>query len=105
PLRSADPPGGSGASERAMPDRLPKVEYDSHEIVRRVSTTKAYVSFKGRQWKVPQAFRGERLAIRPTANAAQYGVFFAAHQVAIIDLASDKSVGYVSEHPSVMSPG
>ena len=32
-------------------------------------------------------------------------VFFAAHQVAIIDLASGKSVGYVPEHPSVMSPG
>ena len=92
-------------SQRAMPDRLPEVEYDSHEVVRRVSTTKAYISFKGGLWKVPQAFRGERLAIRPTANSAQYGVFFAAHQVAIIDLASGKSVGYVSEHPSVMSPG
>ena len=88
-----------------MPDRLPEAEYDSHEIVRRVSTTKAYVSFKGRFWKVPQAFRGERLAIRPSANDAQYGVFFAAHQVAIIDLASGKSVGYVPEHPSLMSPG
>ncbi|MEN3346940.1 MAG: hypothetical protein V7632_575, partial [Bradyrhizobium sp.] len=54
---------------------------------------------------VPQAFRGERLAIRPSANDALYGVFFAAHQVAIIDLASGKSVGYVPEHPSVMSPG
>jgi transposase InsO family protein len=92
-------------SQRSMPDRLPEVEYDSGEIVRRVSTTKAYVSFKGHQWKVPQAFRGERLVIRPTANSAQYGVFFGAHQVAIIDLASGKCVGYVSEHPSVMSPG
>jgi transposase InsO family protein len=92
-------------SQRAMPDRLPKVEYDSHETVRSVSSTKAYISFKGRQWKVPQAFRGERLAIRPSANSAQYGVFFAAHQVAMIDLATGKSVGYVPEHPSVMSPG
>ncbi|RXG97843.1 IS481 family transposase, partial [Bradyrhizobium zhanjiangense] len=75
------------------------------EIVRRVSTTKAYVSFKGRLWKVPQAFRGERLAIRPSANDAQYGIFFAARQIAIIDLASGESVGYVPEHPSVMSPG
>ena len=88
-----------------MPDRLPEAEYDSHEIVRRVSTTKAYISFKGRLWKVPQAFRGERLASRPSASLAQYGVFFASHQVAIIDLASGKSVGYVPEHLSVMSPG
>src|SRR5262249_56568126 len=50
-------------SPRAMPDRLPKVEYDRHDIVRSVSSTKAYVSFKGRLWKVPQAFQGEYLAI------------------------------------------
>jgi hypothetical protein len=47
----------------------------------------------------------ERLAIRPLADGAQYGVFFAAHQVAIIDLASGNSVGHVPEHPSAMSPG
>ena len=51
-----------------MPDRLPEVEYDEGEIVRTVSTTKDYVSFKGRLWKVPQAFRGERLAIRPLTS-------------------------------------
>jgi cytochrome c-L len=54
-------------SPRSMPDRLADVEYDSHEIVRRVSTTKAYVSFKGRLWRVPQAFRGQRLAIAALA--------------------------------------
>jgi transposase InsO family protein len=91
-------------STRPMPDRLPAPEYDSREIVRTVSATKAYVSFKGRLWKVPQAFRGERLAIRPTSNDAKYGVFFAAHQVATIDLTSGKSVGHVSEQLSAMSP-
>ena len=34
-------------SPRAMPDRLPEVEYDEHEIVRTVRTTKDYISFKG----------------------------------------------------------
>lgn len=87
-----------------MPDRLPEVEYDSHEIVRRVSTTKAYVSFKGHQWKVPQAFRGERLAIRPISTDSQFGIFFASHQVATIDLTAGKSVGHVSERVSAMAP-
>jgi transposase InsO family protein len=73
-------------SPRAMPDRLPTVEYDEGEIVRAVSTTKAYVSFKGVLWKVPQAFCGERLAIRPLSTDGRYGVFFAAHQIASIDL-------------------
>ena len=86
-----------------MPDRLPAPEYDSDEIVRAVSTTKAYVSFKGRLWKVPQAFCGEHLAIRPLADG-KWGVFFAAHQVATIDLTVGKSVGHVSEQVSVVSP-
>src|SRR5258708_22076382 len=88
-----------------MRDRLPAPEYDSHEIVRIVPTTKAYVSFKGRLWKVPQAFCGERLAIRPTSDDAKYGVFFSAHQVATIDLKTGKSVGHVHVQISAMSPG
>jgi len=92
-------------STRAMPDRLPQVEYDDHEIVRSVSTTKAYVSFRGRLWKVPQAFRGERLAIRPLTTDGRYGVFFAAHQIATIDLTNHKPVSHVSEQLSSMSPG
>jgi transposase InsO family protein len=91
-------------SARSMPDRLPTVEYDVNEIVRQVPLTKAYVSFKGRLWKVPQAFCGERLAIRPLTIDRQYGVFFGAHQVANIDLANRKCVGDVSEQESVMSP-
>jgi hypothetical protein len=90
-------------SHRSMPDRLPEVEYDSPEIVRRVSTTKAYISFKGRQWKVPQAFRGERLAIRPISTDGQFGIFFASHQVSTIDLTAGKSVGHVPGTVSAMS--
>lgn len=84
-------------SSRPMPDSLPVVDYDQHEIVRSVSTTKAYVSFKGRLWKVPQAFRGERLAIRPLDTDGRFGIFFAAHQVAAINLREVKSVNHVSE--------
>ncbi|UYO39256.1 IS481 family transposase [Rhodopseudomonas palustris] len=92
-------------SRRSLPDRLPAPEYDERDIVRSVSKTKAYVSFKGRLWKVPQAFAGERLAIRPLSTDGKYGVFFAAHQVATIDLTGVESVGHVSEHVSTMSPG
>lgn len=92
-------------SHRRLPDRLEPSDYDDGEVVRSVSTTKAYVSFKGRSWKVPQAFCGERLAIRPLTTDGKYGVFFAAHQVATIDLTDGKSVGDVSEQVSAMSPG
>ena len=92
-------------SSRAMPQELPKAEYAEHEIVRTVPSTKDYICFKGRFWKVPEAFRGERVAIRPRAKDGCYGVFFASHQIANIDLTKKQSVGHVSEQVSVMSPG
>jgi transposase InsO family protein len=92
-------------SSRAMPDRLPEVEYADHEIVRAVSTTKAYISFKGRLWKVPEAFQGERVAIRPLSTDGRYGICFASHQIATIDLTNNKCVGDVLEQVSVMSSG
>ena len=92
-------------SPRPMPSRLPKVEYDSGETVRTVSSTRAYVSFKGRLWKVPKAFRGERLAIRQLDLDGRYGVFFASRRIATIDLTCPQPVSDVSEQVSAMSPG
>jgi transposase InsO family protein len=92
-------------STRSMPDRLPQIEYDDNEIVRRVGTTKAYISFKGRLWKLPQAFYGEQVAIRPLNADGQYGIFFGSHHIANIDLTGQECVGHVSEQVSVMSPG
>jgi hypothetical protein len=88
-----------------MPERLPEIDYDEHAIVRTVSTTKHYVSFKGRLFKVPGAFAGERLAIRPLSADGRYGIYFGAHQIAAIDLTNQKGVGHVSEHVSAMFPG
>jgi transposase InsO family protein len=93
------------SSLRSMPARLPEVDYEVGEIVRTVPTSKDYISFKGRLWKVPQAFRGERVAIRPFSTDGKYGIFFAAHRIATIDLTIPKTVGDVSEQVSVMSPG
>ena len=80
-------------SLRAMPDHLPVAEYDEHDIVRTVSTTKSYISFKGRPWNVPQAFRGERVAIRPRGADGCYGIFFGAREIAAIDLRSPDADG------------
>jgi hypothetical protein len=91
-------------SARTMPAQAAAPEYDEGEIIRRVSSTKAYVSFMGRLWKVPQAFCGETLAIRPLSTDGQYGVFFAAHQIANIDLTNTQTVSHVSEQVSAMSP-
>ncbi len=73
-------------SIRPMPRKLPEPHYEEGAITRKVSATKGYVSFKGRLWRVPDAFCGERLAIRPLAADGQFGVYFASHLVATIDL-------------------
>jgi transposase InsO family protein len=104
-LGQATPSSRWRPSARQMPKRLPKVEYDAGEIVRTVSSTKAYVSFKGQLYKVPQAFRRERVAIRQLATDGRHGVFFASRQVATIDLTKPKPVSHVSEQVSAMSPG
>jgi transposase InsO family protein len=91
-------------SARSLPARLAEPQYDAGEIVRKVLSNKGYISFKGRLWKVPQAFCGERVAIRPLSPDGRYGVFFAAHQIATIDLTCNEGVGHVSEQASIMSP-
>jgi transposase InsO family protein len=91
-------------SPRGFPEILPEPQYDIGDIVRSVSTTKAYISFKGRLWSVPKAFCGERLAIRPLNVDGLYGVFFASHKIGSIDLTKPKSVSHVPEQASAMSP-
>jgi transposase InsO family protein len=91
-------------SPRPFPAKLPTVEYGDHEIVRTVQGSKHCVSFKGRLWNVPEAFQGERVAIRPRAKDGQFAIFFASHQIAAIDLTKPKTVGHVSEQVSAISP-
>jgi putative transposase len=103
-LAQAVPASRYQPSTRAMPERLPELQYDVGAIVRLVPTTKDYIRFKGRFWKVPQAFRGERVAIRPRGPDGHYGIFFGSHQIGSINLTANESVGDVSEQVSAMSP-
>jgi len=73
-------------SHRPFPRKLAEPHYEEGTITRKVPATKGYVSFRGNNWKVPDAFTGERLAIRPLQHDGQYGVFFASHLIATIDL-------------------
>lgn len=88
-LGMAVPASRYRCSTRSLPNVLPQPSYDEREIVRRVGSTKAYVSFRGRLWKVPQAFAGELLALRPRGADGQYDVCFGAQRIAHIDLGSD----------------
>ena len=79
-------------SQRAWPATLAAPCYAPGEIVRRVGTTKAYVSFRSRFWRVPQAFLGETLAIRPRLPEGRYVICFGAHEIAAIDLNDPEQV-------------
>jgi hypothetical protein len=69
-----------------MPSRLPDIDYDTLEFVRKVPKDRPVVSFKGKSWRVPKAFRGEYVAVRPTGNDT-YAICFGARPIATIDLA------------------
>ena len=103
-LRMGVPADRYRPSSRTMPDRIPQVQYDAGETVRAVSSTRSNISFRGQMWKVPQAFRGEQLAIRSLDRDGYYGIFFASWQVASIDLTNGQPVSDVSEQVSAMSP-
>ena len=104
-LGLATPASRWSPSPRPMPKHSPTVEYDAGETLRIVPSTKDYISFRGRRWKVPQAFRGERVAVRPLDVDGHYGVFFTSRQIATIDLTNPQTVSDVSEQVSALSPG
>lgn len=89
---------------RPLPVKLAELEYGEREIVRTVPSSKDYIRFSGRLLKVPEAFRGERVAIRPMTRDGCCRVFFASHQIAAIDLTKPKTVGHVPEQVSAFSP-
>jgi transposase InsO family protein len=91
-------------SPRPLPEKLAEPDYEAGEIVRHVPPTKPYISFKGRRWRVPRAFCGERLAVRPADTDGHYHVCFASHHVADIDLTQPETVSHVSEQVSAISP-
>lgn len=93
------------SSPRPMPQRVRIVHYAAGEVVRRVQQG-GRLSFRGRTYRVPKAFRGCDVALRPTQLNGELGVYFGRHRIGTIDLKyliSDPSpptsgVNHVSEH-------
>jgi transposase InsO family protein len=76
-------------SPRSLPSKLREPEYEEGAILRRAGSVKANIRFGKRRWHMPDAFRGELLAIRPLDTDGQFGVFFGAHQIASINMQND----------------
>jgi transposase InsO family protein len=73
-------------SPRSLPSKLHEPEYEEGAILRRACSARAHFRFGKRRWHVPDAFRGELLAVRPLDLDGQFGVFFGAHQIACINM-------------------
>lgn len=89
------------ASERSYPEALPAVEYDPADQVRRVQQG-GWVSFRGRALRLPHAFAGQPVALRPTVTDGVWDAVFIRHTLAQLDLRetvpTQQPVTYVPKH-------
>ena len=72
-------------SPRPFPQVLPAIVYDIDDEVRAVDVS-GRISFRGRTFGVGKAFRGERVALRPTSTDGIWDVYFSTQPIASIDM-------------------
>ncbi|HYD31861.1 MAG TPA: IS481 family transposase [Azospirillaceae bacterium] len=94
-------------SPRSYPGAAPEPVYGPGDTVRRVHDH-GWISVRGRWYKLPKAFAGERVALRPTATDGLCDVFFVVQRIAQVDLRDalnhSQPVTHVSEQVSPISP-
>jgi hypothetical protein len=72
-------------SPRSFPKQLPPIEYGAADTVRKVEQN-GNITFRRHRFPVGQAFRGYRVALRPSTADGVYDVYFATHRIAEVDL-------------------
>jgi len=87
-------------STRSFPERLPPIEYPTSDIVRQ-GRNPGRLRFKGRDYKIPIAFCGYPLAIRPTTTDGLWDVYFRRFRVLILD---ERGPGPQVIHPRRLDP-
>jgi transposase InsO family protein len=84
-LGLATPASRYRPSTRPYPETPPPIAYRPDDAVRRVQAGGA-VWFAGRPFRIPDAFRGHDVALRPTATDGVLDVYFLRSWVARVDL-------------------
>lgn len=77
-------------SPRAFPEELPRIEYEAADTVRRVQQG-GWVSYQGREYRLPKAFRGHPVALRATEAEPEIAVYFGPHRIMTLDPQSGKA--------------
>jgi len=57
--------------------------------LRRVPRDSGRITFRSRRWRIPKAFKGKTVAIRPTHTDGLYDVVFRTANIATIDLSPE----------------
>lgn len=78
------PVGRYRESPRGFPEQLPALEYGPGDVVRKVQAA-GWFNFRGREFRVSKAFRGQPVALRPTTDDGVWEVFFGPHSIGRID--------------------
>jgi hypothetical protein len=72
-------------SNRPFPERLPPIEYGEGDIVRKADK-EGDISFKGHRLRLGRPFRGELIAVRPTAEDGVFSIHFCTRRIGTVDL-------------------
>jgi transposase InsO family protein len=105
-LELAVPASRYRVSSRPYPEQLPEIVYAPDVAVRKVQDL-GWISFKAQGYRLPKAFKGYPIGLRPTDQEGLVNVLFAQHHILNLDLRSGiatKPVTYVSAHLSPLSP-
>ena len=91
-LAMAVPASRYTVSPQAFPEVLPAIEYAPDLAVRKVQHD-GWISYRGGDYKLPKAFKGYPVALRPTIRDGELEVLFCRHVIARIDLRAPPNHG------------
>lgn len=96
------------SSPRPYRSTVEPFDHGPDDQPRKVHDSDGRISFRGQRWRVPKAFKGKLVAIRPTPDDGLYNVVFRTNRIATIDLRGQieqsQPVTNVPERMSHMSP-
>lgn len=72
-------------SRRQYKENLPPIEYGPDEQVRKVQQG-GWISYRGKEYPVPKAFYGERVAVRAKATDGLFDVYFCNQKIALLNV-------------------
>jgi transposase InsO family protein len=76
-------------STRTLPSTLPPIEYGAEDDVRKVQDG-GRITYRGREWRLPKAFKGFPVALRPTEEDGKVAAYFCQQRIAVLDLATGR---------------